>query len=304
MSSPTHALAADVRNLDALKGRAARDPQAAVKEASRQFETLFMQEVMKRMRAASVDAGLLDNEMSKLGTEMLDQQYAQALAGLPGGLSKAIERQLAGGLRRDGQGGALSMSAQTAAATAPLPELAKKNVPEHAARFILRHEAAAKAVAEESGIPAHFMLAQAAHETGWGRAPMKATDGSPAHNLFGIKAGSNWKGKVAEVTTTEYIDGKPRKMVARFRAYDSPEESFRDYARLLGGNRRYAAAVEAAQQASQATATGATGTAGEPALAQRFAQRLQAAGYATDPEYANKLSRVINTTVRVQRALA
>jgi Rod binding domain-containing protein len=97
--NPTASLAADGRNLDALKGRAARDPEGAVKEAARQFETLFMQEVMKRMRAASLDSGLLDNEMTKLGTEMLDQQYAQAMSGLPGGLSAAIERQLRGGLQ-------------------------------------------------------------------------------------------------------------------------------------------------------------------------------------------------------------
>lgn len=297
-SAPASAnsLAADVRNLDGLRGRAARDPQGAVKEAAKQFETLFMQEVMKRMRAASVEVGLVDNEMTKMGTEMLDQQYAQAMAGLPGGLSKAIERQLAGGVRR-GEAGSNPLSMTGAKAAEPLPELAKKNVPEHAARFILQHDAAAKKVAEESGIPAHFMLAQAAHETGWGRARMRTADGSPANNLFGIKAGSNWKGKVAEVTTTEYINGVPRKITAKFRAYDSPEESFRDYARLLGGNRRYAAAVESAQQASASTSS-------DPRMAQRFAQRLQAAGYATDPEYASKLSRVINTTVRVQRALA
>lgn len=297
MTAPASAstLAADVRNLDGLRGRAARDPAGATKEAAKQFETLFMQEVMKRMRAASIDVGLVDNEMTKMGTEMLDQQYAQAMAGLPGGLSKAIERQLAGGVRRSSaEASPLTLSGKVAE---PLPDLAKKNVPEHAARFILKHDDAAKKVAEESGIPAHFMLAQAAHETGWGRARMKTADGSAANNLFGIKAGSSWKGKVAEVTTTEYINGEPRKVTAKFRAYASAEESFRDYARLIGGNRRYAAAVESAQQATASAGS-------DPRLAQRFAQRLQAAGYATDPEYASKLSRVINTTVRVQRALA
>jgi flagellar protein FlgJ len=149
-------------------------------------------------------------------------------------------------------------------------------------------------VSQETGIPAEFMLAQAAHETGWGRAAMKTRDGQPAHNLFGIKATAGWTGKVAEVATTEYINGQPRRVMAKFRAYDSPEASFRDYAQLITGNRRYAAAVQSLQQ----------GEAGTPALAQRFARHLQAAGYATDPEYANKLGRVINTTLRVQRALA
>lgn len=291
---PTQALAADGRTLDALKGRAARDPEGAVKEAARQFETLFMQEVMKRMRAASLDSGLLDNEMTKLGTEMLDQQYAQAMSGLPGGLSAAIERQLRGGLTPRSADNPLSLSGAKPAATEALPELAQKNVPEHAARFLLRHDAAAKQVAAETGLPAAFMLAQAAHETGWGRAAMKTKDGQNAHNLFGIKAGPGWSGKVAEVATTEYVNGQPRRVMAKFRAYDSAEASFRDYAQLITGNRRYAAAVQSLQQ----------GGASSPALAQRFARHLQAAGYATDPEYANKLGRVINTTLRVQRALA
>jgi peptidoglycan hydrolase FlgJ len=296
----TTSLAIDSKNLDALKGKAARDPEGAVKEAARAFEALFMQEVMKRMRAASLDSGLLDNEMSKLGTEMLDQQYAQALSGIPGGLSKAIERQLSGGVRQPSGENPLSMSGRfgdvRAAATAPLPTLTNKNVPAHVSRFIQQHDDAAKKVAEESGIPAAFMLAQAAHETGWGRAPMKAQDGSAANNLFGIKAGKGWTGKVAEVMTTEYVNGQPQKMVQRFRAYDTPEESFRDYARLITGNRRYAQAVESLQQAQT------QGQSEDPRTAQRFARHLQTAGYATDPEYANKLSRVINTTLRVQKA--
>jgi peptidoglycan hydrolase FlgJ len=279
-------LAIDTQSLGALKGRASRDPEGAVKEAAKQFETLFMQEVMKRMRAASLDSGLLDNETTKLGTDMLDQQYAQTMSGLPGGLSAAIERQLNGGLKKAGET-PLSMQNQ---APATLPDLAKKNVPQHAARFIVQHDAAAKAVAAESGIPANFMLAQAAHETGWGRAQIKNADGSSANNLFGIKAGPNWTGKVAQVTTTEYSGGVAHKVVAKFRAYDSPEDSFRDYAKLMTGNRRYAAALESARQ-------------GAPEATQ-FAQHLQKAGYATDPAYADKLARVINTTVRVQRALA
>lgn len=315
--STVNTLAADGKTLDSLRGRAARDPQGATKEAARQFEALFMQEVMKRMRAASLDSGLLDNEMTKLGTEMLDQQYAQAMAGLPGGLAQAIERQLGGAVPRGKGENPLSMTGARAAGPEPLPQLARRNVPEHAARFIQQHDAAAKEVAAESGIPAAFMLAQAAHETGWGRARMTATDGHPAHNLFGIKAGKGWTGRVAEVTTTEYVNGTPRKVVARFRAYDSAEDSFRDYAKLISGNRRYAAAFEAAQAAQARHAAGVSlaqvasqAGASAPAAgmtassAQHFARHLQKAGYATDPEYANKLGRVINTTLRVQRALA
>ncbi len=282
MNTPVNqSLGFDAQAGAALRARAARDPQGAVKEAAKQFESLFMQEVMKRMRAASLSSGMMDNETTKLGTEMLDQQYAQTMTGLPGGLSAAIERQLSKGLP----------TASTDAAkpeVAPLPTLSKKNVPERAAKFIQQHDDAAKQVEAESGIPAHFMLAQAAHETGWGRGAIRNRDGSDSHNLFGIKAGGNWKGKVAEITTTEYVDGVARKVTAKFRAYESYADSFRDYAQLLRGNQRYAHAVAAAESSN----------------ASAFAQHLQRAGYATDPGYADKLARVINTTVRVQRAIA
>jgi peptidoglycan hydrolase FlgJ len=140
-------------------------------------------------------------------------------------------------------------------------------------------------VSAESGIPADFMLAQAAHETGWGRHELRGRDGSNAHNLFGIKAGAGWSGATVTATTTEVIDGEPRKVQAQFRAYASYEDSFRDYARLIGSSPRYAAARRATDDPSA------------------FARELQRAGYATDPDYAAKLTRVIQTTQRLQRGL-
>ena len=140
--------------------------------------------------------------------------------------------------------------------------------------------ATAERVAQDSGIPASFMLGQAGHETGWGKSEIKNADGSSSFNLFGIKAGKGWTGKVAEVTTTEYIDGTPRKVVAKFRAYDSYEDSFRDYARLINNNPRY---EKARAQTDSATA---------------YATELQKAGYATDPAYARKLSGAIQSALR------
>ena len=127
------------------------------------------------------------------------------------------------------------------------------------------------------------MLGQAGHETGWGRQEIKNTDGSTSFNLFGIKAGASWTGKVAQVTTTEYVNGEAKKTVAKFRAYGSYEESFRDYAKLINESPRYA-------QARQQTGS-----------AQAYATGLQRAGYATDPQYAAKLSRAINTSLSLQR---
>ena len=108
--------------------------------------------------------------------------------------------------------------------------------------------------------------------------------GTSAHNLFGIKATGSWSGKVAEIGTTEYVNGEARRTVARFRAYGSYQEAFLDYARLLRSSERYATVVR---------------DGGTP---QGFAQGLQKAGYATDPAYADKLTRVINTTLCLQRA--
>ena len=120
----------------------------------------------------------------------------------------------------------------------------------------------------------------------WGKHEIRMRDGAPSFNLFGIKAGAGWSGKVAEVTTTEFVDGAARKVVAKFRAYGSYEESFRDYAQLITQSPRYARAR--AQTAS----------------AHAYASGLQRAGYATDPDYASKLSRAINLTLQLQRAQA
>ena len=161
-----------------------------------------------------------------------------------------------------------------------------------AAGFVQQHSAAAREAEAATGIPAAFMVAQAAHETGWGRKEIRHADGTPSYNLFGIKAGPGWRGPVAEITTTEYVNGQARKGVATFRAYGSYAESFADYARLMKDSPRYQGVVGRVA----AAATDAAAAAG-------FAQGLQRAGYATDPAYADKLTRVINTTLRLQRSL-
>ncbi len=271
----------DAPALSALKRQAASDPQAAVRAAARQFEALFMQEIMKSMRAATLSSGLMDNDSTKLGTEMLDTQYASRAAGRPGGLADLIARQLQ---RQIGVGTA---PAAPDAAVAPHIDARAPGIPDRtAADFIEQHGAAARAAEASSGIPAAFMLAQAGHESGWGSKPVRSADGRDAHNLFGIKATAGWKGPVAEVLTTEVVAGQAMKMVQRFRAYASAAESFADYAQMMRASPRYQGVREAG------------------ANAQRFAQGLQDAGYATDPAYAAKLARAIHTTLRVQRAAA
>ena len=119
------------------------------------------------------------------------------------------------------------------------------------------------------------MLGQAALESGWGKREIRNTDGSSSHNLFGIKAGPGWKGKVATAVTTEYVNGTPHTKMEKFRAYDSYADSFKDYAKMLTTNPRYEKVLAGAKDAAG------------------FAHGLQKAGYATDPMYAAKLTRII-----------
>jgi len=278
----SNGLATDAGSLNQLRSAAARDPKGSIQQTARQFEALFMQEVMKSMRSATMTSGMLDNSGTQLGTDMLDQQFAAKMTGIPGGLSEAIARQL------ERASGVTGTNGKATTQSAQLPTLTKKNVPEHVQDFIQTHDAAARAAASESGIPASFMLAQAAHESGWGKRVITNADGSNTHNLFGIKATPGWTGKTAEVSTTEYINGKAQRVKQTFRAYASDAEAFKDYARMISSNERYASAMTQARKGNAAS----------------FAADLQKAGYATDPEYASKLAQVINTTVRVQRAMA
>ncbi len=176
-----------------------------------------------------------------------------------------------------GSAGLLGTAANAQALDAYAPS------PKGRTNFVQSHLGAAQRVARESGIPAHYMLGQAGHETGWGQSEIRGAGGANSFNLFGIKATGGWTGKVAEITTTEYINGEARKVKAKFRAYDSYEESFRDYARLISQNPRYAQAMQSRGSAKD------------------YAAALQKAGYATDPQYANKLSRAIDSAHAVQR---
>jgi flagellar protein FlgJ len=288
-------LASDVRSLQGLKANAAKDPQSAIKDAARQLEGMFMQELMKSMRSTTLSTGMLDNAGTQMGTDMLDQQFAMQMTGMPRGLGDAIVRQL------ERQMGA------SKPADLPMPgdessgdrvvvrgrgrsngvnavdEGGKGSAKPGQLEFIRKHQDAADAAQAQTGIPASFMLAQAAHESGWGKRTINNADGTSSHNVFGIKAGANWNGPVATVTTTEYINGEPRRVQARFRSYSSHEEAFADYARLMKDSPRYSQVVANADSA------------------QGFARGLQKAGYATDPDYADKLGRMINTTLRLQR---
>ena len=275
-------LALDTQSVDALRAQAQKDPDRALKSAARQFEALFMNMMLKSMRDATPQDGMFDSDQTRLYTSLLDQQLSQSLSkqgiGLADIMIKQLTRVSAGKLPDAAVSVPVGGSTQAPpASVAPLQQSGGSGARASAAiqDFMSKHWESARAASEATGIPARFLLAQAALESGWGRQEIKSADGAASFNLFGIKAGRNWSGRVAETMTTEYTGGTPSKMTERFRAYGSHAESFRDYANLLLNNPRYS------QVLAQQDAAG-------------FARGLQRAGYATDPKYADKLTNIIN----------
>lgn len=299
--------ALDLRDMEGLRRAARNAPEEGLRQVSRQFEALFIGMMLKSMREANPSSGLLESQGGKMYQSMLDQQLAQGLAGKGLKLADAMFAQL----RRTLAGAdatpvpAMPAAARAAApalpATAPVPASATASAPAPAHRqvevaataertsrpaglgqairdqvdaFVSRIGRAAHAASEASGVPAVLIMAQAALESGWGRREIRGSDGAQSFNLFGIKADRSWRGPVAEASTTEYVGGVVQRVTAKFRAYASYEEAFADYARFLKGNPRYAGVLSAR----------------DPAEA---ARGLHRAGYATDPDYADKLVRVM-----------
>ena len=290
-------LALDTKGLGDLKRSARAGSPEALKTAATQFESMFINMMMKSMRDATPQDGMLDNQQTKMFTSMLDQQMSPNLAKRGVGLADVLIRQLgaqavnAQALAIGGDQNVPTSNAMPAPRnastlmTTPGALLAPSSAPAlngsgrpqapHVASFQQKLGADAEAASQATGIPAKFMLGQAALESGWGKREIKNADGSASHNLFGIKAGPGWKGKVATAVTTEYVNGVPQTRTEKFRAYDTYADGFKDYAKLLSTNPRYEKVLASAGDASS------------------FAHGLQKAGYATDPNYAVKLSRII-----------
>jgi flagellar protein FlgJ len=278
-----------------------------MKQASKQFEVMFMSLVLKSMREATPSDGMFSSQSEKMYTSMLDQQLAQNLSGRGLGLADAMYAQLSrmagGDNSAPPQAGGLPMpllpgeAGAVAPKSRPLPQayapaagrvdlsvyeeataqatLSRSALPQaHVEAFVSRLLPAAQRASEASGVPAQLIMAQAALESGWGKREIRMEDGSTSFNVFGIKADKSWKGPVAESATTEFVNGAPQKTRAAFRAYGSYDEAFADYAKFLSGNPRYSGVVATR----------------DPAEA---AHGLQRAGYATDPEYGGKLVRIM-----------
>jgi len=278
-------LALDTQSLEQLRAQAKHSPDQALKAAAQQFESVFLNMMLKSMREATPQDGMFESEQTKMFTGMLDQQLAQSMSSRGVGLADMMVKQLSlnmGGqmpnvdsLRKSSSAVFAPnhpLTAPPATAMSVLPSAYSENAQQD---FVNRMLPFAQQAGQASGVPPQLMLGQAALESGWGKREIRMADGSNSFNLFGIKANAGWNGKVAEVMTTEYKNGVAYKQVEKFRAYSSYAEAFQDYAGLISNNPRYA---DVLQQGSDVAG---------------MAQAIQKAGYATDPKYADKLVSIM-----------
>ncbi len=311
----------DFAGLESLKQAAHRDDPAAVREVARQFESLFARMLIKSMRDAIGPDPIFGSDQEQTYQDMFDDQLSLELTRGHGlGLADMLIRQLQRRGVAGAQGTGGSSGAGTAASSesvgpaqsapsmpsgpsAPLmpatrstpamggsgtrstpamggsgtrttPAMGGPATRAEQTRFIRDVWPHAQEAAEQLGVAPQSVVAQAALETDWGRRIPEDAAGRSSNNLFGIKTAAGWDGPSVAAGTSEFAAGAARATTAQFRAYETPQQSFADYVSLLKSDPRYASALD---------------TGGD---VQAFASALQRGGYATDPEYARKVSAV------------
>jgi flagellar protein FlgJ len=298
----------DFNGLAKLKNEARNQSPEAVKEVAKQFESIFLNNVLKSMREAKLADGLMDNDQSKFYSEMYDQQLAVHLSGSPGvGFADLIVKQLSHDQPENEKNEKLELedylnrsagtpkviSAQHSAndrqtdsttdiqSKSPIEEIFNtplKNEPvlpiQSAEQFVTQLQTYAEQAAKQLGVEPRVILAQAALETGWGRSLIQNSNGGSSFNLFNIKADKSWQGKQIQVSALEFDQGIAKQVNSGFRSYDSFQESFQDYVNFIKSNPRYGDALKQAGNVKQ------------------YMQELQQAGYATDPNYADKVMSI------------
>lgn len=310
----------DLTGLAQLKHSSGGDDDAALKQAAKQFESIFMGMLLSSMRKANEvfeDDGVLNSNATKFYQDMYDKQLSTELSEKGSlGLADLLVQQLRPTKGKTTPASMLKVPTEAAPvpdkkastdtqvpAVAPVKKSAEVAQPivttapqvitetlasepdpdnedwtfESPGEFIQKLMPAAKQAAQKLGLEPLALLAQAALETGWGQRTFKTAEGNNSFNFFGIKAHNSWQGDVAVVDTLEYRQGVAQKEKAKFRAYESPEQSLGDYVDFIKSNPRYQQAVAMADNPKA------------------YFQQLQAAGYATDPNYAQKILSVFNS---------
>ncbi|OCG25649.1 flagellar rod assembly protein/muramidase FlgJ [Gilliamella sp. App2-1] len=313
----------DLSGLNQLKRSAANGSSESIKQVAQEFESLFINMMMQSMRKAVPESGLLGQSASQLFTSMFDQQIAQQAAGKGFGLAEKLTKQLTNkvspsiniNLQANSNNTQQNFHlAQSLFSDAPshlspqalgkmlyqshkanqttnqnnptnklsLKEPIKKGKDEHIVKFVKDWLEPAKQAAKHSGIPYEVIIAQAALETGWGQKQIKTANNQLSHNYFGIKANASWHGDCARSTTQEFINNKMMKIADNFRVYNSKQHALTDYLNLLTQSPRYRAVVNAPD-------------------ARTAAKELQAANYATDPNYSDKLIQIIGRIEKISQ---
>ncbi|GAA6185365.1 MULTISPECIES: flagellar assembly peptidoglycan hydrolase FlgJ [Alteromonadaceae] len=289
----------DLKGIDNLRQAAQRGDKQALDEAAKQFEAIFVQMMLKSMRKAQ-DAladkdSPFNSQQVKFYRDMHDQQLAVDLSSRGGvGIADLIVQQLS-----PGENGFMPASAvrenanlhnmvrqasmeysstqNDSAAVQPSQNATKQSAfasPSEFMQTLLPH---AQEIAQKIGIDPKALLAQAAVETGWGQYMIHTGSGQNTHNLFGIKADNRWQGETTAINTVEFEQGVAKQQKAQFRTYDSFADGLNDYVSFVADNPRYQQALENVK---------------DP---QAYFSALQSAGYATDPQYANKILSVLNS---------
>jgi flagellar protein FlgJ len=313
----------DLSGLNSISKLGRQNAPEAMRKVAEQFESVFLNIMLKAMRDSNAvfsEGNYLSSNAMEFHQQNFDNQLSLSLTEGKGlGLADMLYEQMMGqygisGTSRqeeeprplnDASGPALPERS----AAAPLAGASASNIAGPIAQTLQQLQGSAKVfgsgdkphsitrarhiesprdfvktlfpiaeeVASSIGVDPRVLLAQSALETGWGRKMIAMPDGSNSHNLFGIKADARWNGEQASVNTVEYRDGVAAQEKASFRSYGSYEESFRDYVKFLQENPRYQEALSQSHDANS------------------FTQHLQDAGYATDPVYAKKIARVMNS---------
>ena len=297
----------DFSGLNEMRAKARVDPQASLKQVAKQFEGIFIQMMLKSMRDASMGDENFDSDQSKLYRDMFDKQIALDMANSKGiGIADSMVRQLSRNnpdqikpesvnielnnpkdnaihgkmlplsmrrLNSVDSSSVAGLSNFELTKMKPMTDKVKFNSPEEFTQHILPY---AEKAANELGVSPLVLVSQAALETGWGKAVTRRPDGESSFNLFNIKADSRWNGDKVIKSTLEYDNGLAKYEKASFRSYDSYADSFDDYVDFLRTNNRYGDALH---------------NNGDDKL---FIKDLHKAGYATDPNYADKILNILN----------
>jgi len=287
--------------LNSLKKGANEQSPAAIRQVAKQFEALFVQMMLKSMRDTVPEDSLFGSKAGKMYQDMYDKQLSMNISNGKGiGLASTIERQLGGTPEHELSDKniatylsnpkpvdvvpasnvtlfKLQKAIQSDVQKSPIANEKPAALWESAKEFINDILPYAQRAANVLGVGADVLVAQSALETGWGKYTPKHADGSNSFNLFGIKADARWQGEKIEITTREYRHGVMQQEQAKFRSYESAAQAFEDYTHFILDNPRYQQALERGYDSKA------------------YAQELQKAGYATDPNYAKKIDRIRNS---------